>query len=380
MALRILLVVDSYFPGTGGTERQLAQLAPRFAASGHHVEILCPRLLDSMPIREVISGVLVRRINYPRIPKLGAFIMLTRFALALLRDYRNFDVIHVHIVRNIAPLIGALRPLLRGMLIAKISGATEMSGGLLDPKHSRTIRSRMRNYLLRRFDYIQAISTHTRAALLDAGYDEAKLIGIPNGVNTARFCAAKDEVQPSGKFHAIYAGRLAHVKGVDILLQAWARVVVLYPARLTILGEGQEFESLRNLATDLKIAGCVDFIGDCDDIAPYLAKADVYIQPSRNEGLPNAVIEAMAAGLPIVASSVGGNKDLVIDGSTGLLVKPESTEELALAVCSLFSDRVLIRRMGDLACGRAVEQYSIENVVSRLLSLYSGHTGAAATS
>jgi glycosyltransferase involved in cell wall biosynthesis len=324
--------------------------------------------------------VLVRRINYPRIPKLGALIMLIRFALALLRDYRDFDVIHVHIVRNLAPLIGALRPLLRGKLIAKISGATEMSGGLLDPAHRHTIQSRTRNSLLRRFDYIQAISTHTRAALLDAGYDEAKIIGIPNGVNTARFCAAKDEVQPSGKFHAIYAGRLAHVKGVDILLQAWAKVVVLYSAQLTILGEGQEFKSLRKLAAELEITGCVEFVGDCDDIAPFLARADVYVQPSRDEGLPNAVIEAMAVGLPIVASSVGGNKDLVIDGSTGLLVKPESSEELTLAVCSLFSDRVLIRRMGDLACRRAVDQYSIENVVSRLLALYSGRTGAAAAS
>lgn len=380
MPLKILLVLDSYFPGTGGAERQLAQLAPRFSEGGHSVEILCPRLLDSMPVREVISGVPIRRISYPRISKLGAFIMQVRFVLMLLRDYRNFDVIHVHIVKNLAPLVGALRPFLRGILVAKISGATEMTGGLLDPKYSQTFRSRIRNYFMRRFDYIQTISTHTRSALVNAAYDEAKLIGIPNGVNIARFHDGKDESAPSGKNHAIYAGRLAYVKGVDVLLRAWALVVDKHPAQLVILGEGQECAELRQLTTRLQIEHCVDFVGDHNDIAPYLAQANVYVQPSRAEGLPNSVIEAMAASLPIIASNVGGNRDLVVDGETGLLVESESPDKLASAMCSLFSDRDNTQRMGKRAYARVVEQYSIDNVVSRLLSLYSGRSQATAAS
>jgi len=380
MSLRILLVLDSYFPGTGGSERQLAQLAPRLLEGGHSVEILCPRLLDSMPVREVISGVPIRRINYPRISKLGALIMQVRFALTLLRDYRNFDVIHVHIVKNLAPLVGALRPFLSGMLVAKISGATELSGGLLDPKYSRTFRSRIRNHFMRRFDYIQTISTHIRSALINAAYDEVKLVGIPNGVNVARYHDGRDEPTPNEKTHAIYAGRLAYVKGVDVLLRAWAQVVDVHPAQLALLGEGQECAELRQLAAKLRIEHCIDFVGDCDDIAPYLAQANVYVQPSRAEGLPNSVIEAMAAGLPIIATNVGGNRDLVVDGETGLLVESESPDELASAICSLCSDRDNTQRMGKRAYDQIVEQYSIDNVVSRLLSLYSGRSQATTAS
>jgi glycosyltransferase involved in cell wall biosynthesis len=88
----------------------------------------------------------------------------------------------------------------------------------------------------------------------------------------------------------------------------------------------------------------------------------------------------MAAGLPIIASNVGGNRDLVVDGETGLLVESESPDELASAMCSLFSDRDNIQRMGKRAYDRVVEQYSIDNVVSRLLSLYSGRSQATAAS
>jgi glycosyltransferase involved in cell wall biosynthesis len=84
--------------------------------------------------------------------------------------------------------------------------------------------------------------------------------------------------------------------------------------------------------------------------------------------------------LPIVASNVGGNKDLVVDGESGLLVESESPDELALAMCTLFSDKDVTRRMGQHACDRVVEQYSIDSVVSRLISLYSGQSHATAAS
>lgn len=371
MALRILLVIDSFFPGTGGTERQLAQLAPRLKASGHHVEILCPRLLPSMPLREDLDGIPVRRVAYPRFRKIGAFILLFKIAGVLLRRYRRYDVIHVHIVNNIAPVVGALRPFLRGRLVAKVSGATELSGGLLDPALGNKPATMIRNYFVRRFHFMQVISRETREALIRAGYDRSRLIGIPNGVNTAAF-AAGDRERPQGtQIRAIYAGRLRHVKGVDILLHAWANVVASCDAELIILGEGEEYENLRELAATLGISETVRFVGDCPNVAPHFQRSDIYIQPSRNEGLPNAVIEAMVAGLPVVASSVGGNRDLVIDGKTGLLVDPESSEDLAAAICTLLADEEARLRMGDSAHSYAMQNYSMDSVVSRLLQLYS---------
>lgn len=372
MPLKILLVVDSYFPAVGGTERQLAQLAPRFSELGHNVEILCAQLRPNDPVRDQISGVPVRRIAFPRIWKLGSVVMHIKLAWVLWREYRHFDVIHVHIVHNMAPVVGALRPFLRGMLVAKISGATEMTGGLLDPKNSKSLRFRVRNYFVRKFDYFQVISSNIREAMIHAGYDASKLIGIPNGVILSRFSEGNTTRAPELQFSAVYAGRLACVKGVDVLLRAWAKVVAQFPARLIILGDGPELENLQSQAEELGISANVEFAGDCPDIAPYLAQSDIYIQPSRAEGLSNSVIEAMAAGLPIVATQVGGNGDLVVQGKSGLLVQPESPDDLATAICSLFSDAVATRKMGKVALDHVVQQYAINSVVARLNSLYSG--------
>jgi glycosyltransferase involved in cell wall biosynthesis len=370
MGLRILLVIDSYFPGTGGTERQLAQLAPRLKASGHHVEILCPRLLPSMSLREDFNGIPVRRVAYPRFRKIGAFILLLKMAGVLLRRYRRYDVIHVHIVNNIAPVIGALRPFLRARLVAKVSGATELSGGLLDPTLSKKPATIIRNYFVRRFHFMQVISRETREALIRAGYDRSGLIEIPNGVNTGTFAAGDRRRAHGKKTTAVYAGRLRRVKGVDILLHAWARVVARCEAELIILGDGEEYDKLLELATTLRISDRVTFVGDCRDIAPYLRRSDVYVQPSRQEGLPNAVIEAMAAGLPVVATRVGGNRDLVVDGETGLLVDSESSDELATAICALLADADTRLRMGSSASRYAIQNYSMDSVISRLLQLY----------
>lgn len=372
MSLKILLVIDSYFPAVGGAERQLAQLAPRLLGLGHHVEILCAQLRPSNPIRDEIAGVPIRRIGYPRLWKLGSVVMHAKLAWILLREYRHFDVIHVHIVHNMAPVIGALRPFLDGLLVAKISGATEMTGGHLDPGNAKSPAFRIRNFFVKRFDYLQVISAQIRSALINAGYDVSKLIGIPNGVNVSRFELGSDERDPDRQFSVVYAGRLAKVKGVDVLLHAWAGVLEQHRARLTILGDGPDREMFEKLARDLGISAHVEFAGDCEDTAPYLARSDVYVQPSRSEGLSNSVIEAMAAGLPIVATQVGGNGDLVIDGQTGTLVKPDSPQDLSAAICSLCLDTETRQEMGRVAMNLVADRYAIGNVVARLDRLYSG--------
>jgi len=378
MNLRILLVIDSFFPGTGGTERQLAQLAPKLADQGHHVEILCPRLVpEDMAKRSLVNGIPVTRISYPHIPKLGSFLMLIRFAWLLLTRYRNVDVIHVHIVDNMALVVALLRRFTDARLVAKISGATELAGGFLDPtrKGSRFVQARIA--LFRRFDYVQVISRQTYQALLDSGFSSNQLAQIPNGVDLARFLGERNPMDTRRHYQAVYAGRLAHVKGVDVLLRAWATIVAKRTARLIILGDGPDAEALQALAKTLGISQHVEFVGDCDNVAAYLGTADIYVQPSRDEGLPNAVLEAMAAGLPVVASDVGGNRDLVEDGVTGILVRSESIDELAGAISRMLEETSQRSVMGEQARQKILAEYSMTSVVDRLLLLYSPNIAAA---
>jgi len=159
-------------------------------------------------------------------------------------------------------------------------------------------------------------------------------------------------------------GRLAEAKAYDILLQALA----LLPDRgtfLLLIGDGEEAERLKAQAEALGLSGRVLFAGHRSDARHLLAALDVYAQPSRFEGLPNALLEAMAAACPIVATPVGGIEELITDGVHGWLVPPEDPQALALALGAALENPAEAGRRGNAARGRAVEEFSVAAMVDR---------------
>lgn len=149
------------------------------------------------------------------------------------------------------------------------------------------------------------------------------------------------------------------------LLRAFARVNARWPvARLLLVGRGPEESRLRALADALGVSPRVHFLGEQPDVAPSLAQMDLYVQASVAEGMPNSVLEAMAAGLPVVATAVGGTPELVLDGQTGLLVAPGDPSALADALLALLADGRLAESLG--RAGRArVEAYFGEGLMIR---------------
>ncbi|MEJ2107787.1 MAG: glycosyltransferase [Acidiferrobacteraceae bacterium] len=129
--LRILIVVDSFYPGDGGAEKQAQLLSRAFRDAGHAVKVVAPRLEREMKSREVVDGVPVERIVYPRIRFLGALILSARFAFKLLWERRHYDAIHVHIAKNLAAVAGLLRPVLPASLHIR-----EARGGRLSARTS----------------------------------------------------------------------------------------------------------------------------------------------------------------------------------------------------------------------------------------------------
>jgi glycosyltransferase involved in cell wall biosynthesis len=148
-------------------------------------------------------------------------------------------------------------------------------------------------------------------------------------------------------------------------------VLSRYPdAHLVLVGSGPEETRLRRLADSLGITGRVYFAGEQREVAPYLAASDVFVLPSRAEGLGLALMEAMSAGLPCVASRVGGIPDLIEDGQNGLLVEPEDVAGLAKALLKLLEDRELAKRLGDRARQFIFQNYNPDVIVSQYISLY----------
>ena len=157
-------------------------------------------------------------------------------------------------------------------------------------------------------------------------------------------------------------------------MDAWSQVASATNARLTIAGDGWEREALTKKAQEAGLADSIEFLGEVSDVPAILAKTDIYVQPSLQEGLPNAVLEAMAMGLPIVATRVSGNEDVVVHGENGVLVPASDPDALAAALRRLVDDPALAARMGRRSREMAEERFGLQAVMRRLEQAYRGET------
>jgi glycosyltransferase involved in cell wall biosynthesis len=165
-------------------------------------------------------------------------------------------------------------------------------------------------------------------------------------------------------------------KAHEVLLAAAARLLVRHPQlRFIIAGDGPRLGELRELAQTLRIAGSVTFRGHCEDVPAVLAEADAFVLPSRSEAFPNGAIEAMAAGLPVVASAVGGLLDLIEDGRTGVLVRPDDPIALAHALEALIGSPEAAADLGANAREEVTRRYSFDRMVRAFEDLYLSRLG-----
>lgn len=364
---RILMVVDGRYPATGGAEMQARLLSAAFTRAGHSVRVLVPHLDRDRPLRETLDGVPVHRLAYPRIKGLGAILLNLRFAAYLLRHQHEFDAIHIHMMHNLAGAAGWLRPWLKPTITVKVSGAAEFQGGILDPMLRHKPVHRLLNAGAKRVDAFQCISRYTLEKLREAGYPAAKLHHVPNAVDCARFARPR-EMQ--GDLRVVFVGRHVAVKALDVLLQAWSSTRRPAGAKLILAGDGPERARLMAMAETLGLADSVVFPGMVHDVPALLATAAVYVQPSHQEGLPNAVLEAMAAGLPVAATRISGHEDIIVEGETGLLVPPGDPAALAAALQRLLDDPALREHLGRHAAAYVGEHFAIPVVLASLLQLY----------
>ncbi len=213
-------------------------------------------------------------------------------------------------------------------------------------------------------------------SILEIGLTPHKLSVIPNGVDYEFFAAATpaDLTQfgaPQGSPVCITVGRLEEQKGIDVLLTAASLVLRDHrDCHFLIVGDGCDRAALENQATQLGIANSVHFVGQRADVPNLLKASSVFVLPSRWEGMSNALLEAMAAGLPVVATAVEGSTELVRSGETGLLVPAGRSEELATAIRHVLDGAGRAREMAIAAQALARQGYTVESAVSGYGGLY----------
>ncbi|PYN74949.1 MAG: glycosyltransferase family 1 protein [Candidatus Rokuibacteriota bacterium] len=201
---------------------------------------------------------------------------------------------------------------------------------------------------------------------------------VPSGVPTAELRAAapsRAEARArlgldTGAFVVVGLGRLTRIKGFDLLVQALPSLMAQIPStRVLLVGDGPERSSLAALAASLGVSGRLRMTGETIDVPSHLVAADVVAVPSRNEGMGRVLVEAMALGLPVVATTVGGIPAVVTDGECGRLVEPDDLGALAAALVELGRDPGLRRKLGEAALGRA-EAFSSSVANEKLVAVY----------
>lgn len=213
-------------------------------------------------------------------------------------------------------------------------------------------------------DRIVAVSDAVRRALIAQGADPGRIRIIPGGVDFSAYPPVPPPL-PAGVIGTL--GRLQTEKGFDILLEAMAQLNEP-EARLVLGGAGVQGEALRAQAQTLAIN--VDFRGFVADVPGFMAELGLFVLPSRSEGLGLVLLEAMAAGRPVVATRVGGISEVVMSGETGILVPPDDPGVLAGAIRQVLSDPALAARMGAAGRKRANELFSATRMAEQTAALY----------
>jgi glycosyltransferase involved in cell wall biosynthesis len=305
-----------------------------------------------------------------RMPGLNGWVWL-RFLLQLcwVINRRRVDLIHVnsYVPGNYARLAAAL------MRVPFV----------IDHWHGFTRFNRKRRFICRvlgRFtDVSLAVSQGVRDYLLaQVGLDPAKVRVVPNGVDVAALDAARPgplvrrELRLPEDAPVIgLVGRLDHWgKGHKELFTAMARIRERHPVQALIVGGGRREAEVRQLAGSLGLADAVHFLGQRQDVPDLLNAMDVFVLPSYSEGVSLALLEAMAAGRPVIATAVGGLPEVVKDGVTGLLIPPRDADALAAALERLLCDPVWARRLGADARDHVREHYSLERLGREINEIY----------
>lgn len=380
--LRLVLVTRRFWPLLGGAERIMADLAGEFQSAGAKVTLLTAQWDPQWPREIVHRGVRVVRLPQPALRWWGTWQYMRALAGWLRAERANYDLVLVSMLKHDAYAALEVGRALSAPVVLRAEGA-----GLTGDVHWQLAnrfgwRIRRRAYGA---DGVVAPSLVIQRELVASGYQRTRVHYIPNGVRAARprspetrlaargaLAEAHPQLTASGTAPvAVYTGRLHEAKGIQYLIAAWTSVSERLPdARLWIVGDGPYRGALDQQIADLGLDGRVILCGAFDSVDDFLAAADLYVLPSLEEGMSLALLEAMAAGVPVIATDIPANQPLVEHEQEGLLVPPRDDKSLAEAIVRLFGDHELAQRLTAAARSRVERQFSLTACAAAHLDLF----------
>lgn len=397
--MRICILIEAYFPLVGGTPVHARLLARDLKARGHEVLFITRKHDADLPSVEPIDGCQVHRVGPVGHGAMKKWQMLFSSIPALWRRRHDYDLIYVPGFRVIGVSAVVFAKLFRKHCVLRGVSCGEMTGAFFDSGAERSsalmrgllrLFLTLRNALLRGADRWVAISHDLEDELRACGVPAAKVACIPNAVDVAHFSPVSTDDAlglratlapsvPPDSLLAIYTGRLVRYKGIMPLLQAWTLLMAegagLNPAHLLLVGGGgldihNCEDEARAFVAENGLATLVHFVGDVSNVADYLQASDLFVFPTENEAFGISLIEAMACGLPVVSTDVGGISDYLSDDVNGLVFAPGDSEALAASVRRMVSDVALRQRLGDAALETVRTRFASDLVADRYAELF----------
>jgi glycosyltransferase involved in cell wall biosynthesis len=367
---RVAMLIQRYYPHAGGAERQIQRLAPRLRAHGFECSVIT-RHEAGLSRFEIIEGVPVYRLPCPG-PKPLAAIFYVFSAAKLLARLRP-DVIHAHEILSPTSAAVLARAFYGRPVLVKI-----LRGGILGDIYkirNRWLGVQRFRFLAHRVDSFVVISQEIDKELSALGVPQEKRAFIPNGVDTELFAPLPDSQKQRLRMELglasnakiiVYVGRLTAEKRVDHLLCIWPEIRASFPeAQLLIVGTGPEEVHLRKMSSP-----GVQFTGQVNDTTRYLQAADVFVLPSVTEGLSNSMLEALSAGVPVLATCVGGTPDVISHDVNGYLIPPDDLEALKSGLLTLLADESLRAHLGLESRQSILQNFSLDSIATQLEALY----------
>jgi glycosyltransferase involved in cell wall biosynthesis len=370
MKPNVLFIIDSF--EQGGSERQAIQLLTQLHASGKcRVHLACLQNRGSLRIEADQLGIgEIREYALKSFYDLN-FLKQLRRLVEFIKE-NQIDVVHTHcFYTNIFGMTGAFLAGVRARVTSK--GETD---GFRSPMQKRAER-----LAFRLSHSVIANCLVVQNQLIREGVSPAKIIQHYNGLDLDRLkvesdlrredALAKFGLPADRRYMSIVANLRNPVKDHPMFLRAAARVRAAVPdAGFAVAGEGELMESLLGLAAELGIKDDVFFLGRCDNVADLLFASTVGVLSSKAEGFANAILEYMAAGLPVVATDVGGAREAIAEGETGYLVASGDDEKMAERINEILNEPERARAMGERGKLVAAEKFSCDRHLQNTLELY----------
>jgi glycosyltransferase involved in cell wall biosynthesis len=393
--LKVCIFTETYFPVVGGGETQARLLAEGLVAEDYPVLVLTRRSDPSFARQERVGKFTIHRLPPTGRHHLNKWGLLFSSLPALFRLRKHYDILVVSGFRVIGMAAVLTSKFFGKACLLKSDNNGELSGAFFRGGLEKAgLKSggvlfkafiSLRNRMLRQADGFIAISSQIADEYHANGVHTARISRIPNSVDTKLFHPVDQESKgtlreklglPIDKRLVIFTGRLVSYKGLPLLLNVWERVAIEHPDTALILVGGGSLDifnvekQLRDFVAARQLDNKVLFCGEVRNVYEYLQASDIFVFPTEKEAFGISVIEAMACGLPVISTPVGGLKEIVVHECNGLVVQPGQEENLYQALKRLIMDKPLADSLGGAALQSARDCYSVERVTKKYLDLF----------